>query len=506
MELFKYTLRLTKIMIEYTYTIKIGIAFIILIIGFLVMRLLSRIMIKLRRISGVKPSLEKPFTTIFDKIFYAIILIATITYMGFSSGAEFAYKFLELFPSLFLLVLIIILGVLMVNIITWLFEKLIIYSKLEQIVNNDINKNLIPLIFILIKIVLYLILIDVAIRIVNVPALEMVSSYLIIPVISIVFLMILITVFNPLMDFSSGFYLKNIWPLDTGGRIKLNNEIYTIKNIFWLYIQLESKNGNLLVLPNRKIVAQGIELIKPAQDLLTLEELKKKYVAQMPSMCGPASAQMALSIFNIQSDQKEIANLSGSVIRKSSGQVAGTHPKKIIEAVEKLTNNKVKGSWIDYDKIYNLGLETAKWLEEGALLIVDYKKKYLFPSAISAHYSLVVGINQDELLIIDPSSKKGGVYFVDYRDIEIGMNTYSELIMGKRGYIVLAPEATLAYERINEGLIYHHISMYTQISKNLSQKLNKLTSTPALIDMLPQFVKKHLKSYENEQVSRLWKP
>jgi len=280
----------------------------------------------------------------------------------------------------------------------------------------------------------------------------------------------------------------------------------TIKNTSMLSTELTNDKGDFTIIPNRVLADKALQFKKPSQDIISLEELKNRFVTQLPSNCGPASAQIVLSIFNIKCDQEDLSKVAKTVQRKSESQVAGTHPKKLINAIEKFTKKKVIGTWVGFDKIYDLKRELQVWLKEGALIIIDYKKRYLFPSADRAHYSVAIGLRGDELLVVDPSGKGGGVYYVDYRDVEIGMDTYSELIQGKRGYIVLAPRKTIAHQRIKDGLIYYHKSKYHKISKSLERKLNKLTSGPAMVDLLPSFVRKYLKSFEKVQISRVWKP
>ena len=157
---------------------------------------------------------------------------------------------------------------------------------------------------------------------------------------------------------------------------------------------------------------------------------------------------MILKIFGYNETQSKIGDLSDTKVG------SGTHPNTLIKVVQKVTNNKVKGSWVDVGHITDLKDEIRLWLSEGGLIIVDYKKKLLFPEAKSAHYSVCVAVEGDELVILDPSGKKGGVYLADAEKVYRGMDTYSELIKGKRGYIVYAPEGTTAFHRIEEGLIY----------------------------------------------------
>lgn len=479
----------------------------ILMAGFLVMRLFTRIIIKLRRVTGQEASLQaRPLTTVFEKVFFAGIIIAAMFYLGADPRQGFLDRFFAVMPDLLLMVLATILGVLAVQMVTWVLQKLLIYTRLQEAATDEIGQNIIPAIMVAARILLYIILADIVVQLTDIPGIETIARFILYPLTGLVFVIFLIAAINPARDFAAGFYLRNLWRFRRGNYIIYDGKKHMVKEITWLSTELETANGTVLALPNRLISGKGIEFEKPAKELQTLEDIKNQFVAQLPSLCGPASAQIALSIFKIQSDQQELGKLMGSVVRTSEEQVAGTHPKHLIQAVETYTHNKVIGAWVGFDKIYHLKQEVHTWLSDGALLIVDYKKKYLFPTALRAHYSLIAGIQGDELLIIDPSGKKGGVYFTDYRDVQVGMDTYSELIKGKRGYIVLAPKGTPAYQRIKDKLIYHHPSMYDKISKALETRLFRITSTPHIVEMLPQFLRTRIKSYEKEQITRLWKP
>jgi hypothetical protein len=487
--------------------IRVSLALGLLLAGFFAMKVFSRLLLKANRAAHPRRTLTgKPLNTGFEKIFFALIIITALGFLGFTSVEDFAYRFVSILPELLLFILLFILGVLIIQFICWLLKKIVMYTRIEELVTEDISRNLIPLIFVSLKVILYIILLEVTVSVIDVPEIQKLTDFIVYPVLIIIFLVLFVALINPVRDFSASFYLKNLWTFKPGNRVKYSGNMYTIKSITWLSTELESGKGDSLVVPNRVLAGSGMEFQKPPREMQTLEQIKDRFVAQEPSMCGPASAQIALSIFNIRADQKELAKLSDAIRRTDPDMAAGTHPKKLIGAVQRFTDDRVIGVWIGFDKIYHLKQEVSRWLSDGALLIADYKKRYLFPTALRAHYSLVVGVRGDEILMIDPSGKKGGVYFVDYRDVMIGMDTYSELIRGKRGYIVLAPHGTAAYKRIREGLVYSHPSMYDRLSRALQMKLDRMTSTPALVDMLPDFMKRHLKTFEKEQVSRVWRP
>ena len=216
---------------------------------------------------------------------------------------------------------------------------------------------------------------------------------------------------------------------------------------------------------------------------------------------------MALKIFGYNEPQSKIGELANTEIGTDS-KGAGTKPDVMIDVVQKLTSNKVKGAWIQVEKITDLKSEARLWLNQGALLILDYKKSFLFPEAKKAHYAVCVAVEGDELVILDPSGKKGGVYLADAEKLYMGMDTYSEYLQSKRGYIVLAPEGTTAYYRIEEGLIYSDPNLYDELSNKLKSELHRLTEKTELLEtVLPLRVKNFIRKWrEKDKIARLWKP
>ena len=136
------------------------------------------------------------------------------------------------------------------------------------------------------------------------------------------------------------------------------------------------------------------------------------------------------------------------------------------------------------------------------------KKSYLFPEATKAHYSVCLSVSGDELLIMDPNPELGGVYYVDCKRVYAGMDTYSELIGGKRGYIVMAHNGTPAFERIKEGIIYTDKRSYMKLKQNIRKKVDKLFETVSIIeDVMPKQVREFIdKTNKAEKVSRVWNP
>lgn len=186
----------------------------------------------------------------------------------------------------------------------------------------------------------------------------------------------------------------------------------------------------------------------------------------------------------------------------------GTHPQPFIDVIRRLIHNPVYGVWISHEYITNLHTELKDWIDQGALIIVDYKKDFLFPKGPKAHYAVCLGEQDKKLLILDPGRNRGGVYILDAKKIERGMDTYSKLINGNRGYIVLAPVGTRAYWRIDNQFHYSDISMYDKLSKGLERNLFTLLKNTQSMRLIPEFVKIFLQNFEKSEgtIHRLWHP
>ncbi len=482
------------------------VIFAILAGGFFISKVVSRFIL---RFMNRKQAFEKKETmqTITERIIITFTVIAAILYLGETTEKEVLQNFLDILPDILIALLVLTLGSIVINLIMWFLKSLLYYTHLEEFLPQELRQAALPIVLVFIRVILYLLLLDIIFTLIDLPGLQTILNFILYPLLALFFIVLIIALINPVRDISAKFYLTNLIHFRPGHIVHIENKQYTIKKIKNFHTELTDNKNNLLIYPHRELAKKAISFKKPMKELETLEDLQKMYVAQLKSHCGPASAQMALSIFNYTHSQEELGKLMKTTTRKSEKDVAGTHPKEIINAVEKVTKKKVKGEWIGFEKIYDLKNELITWLNQGALIIVDYKKNYLFPKAKYAHYSLLVGVRGDEFLIVDPSGVSGGVYYVDYRDILIGMDTYSQLIKGKRGYIVLAPVGTEAYNRLKEGIIYYHPSMYDRVTKNIEVYLSRLSHPKVISYIIPDKIRKNLNALQpKEQIRRVWKP
>jgi len=486
---------------------RIAYVVIILIAGYILSNIATRLIIKFsRKRHLIDLNNKNILLTLVQKGIIILALITAALYMGFKSFDVFLRSFINTIPTILTILILLVLGIYVIRSVVWLIRIFMSSTRIGEYIDEESNMHIINLFIFIVQIVLYLLLVHLIISYIEVESLYSILNFVIYPSIVLLFLIMFVAAFNPIKDYSASFYLKNAYMLKAGNIVRMDKMEHEIIKISNLSTELKTKEGNRILVPNRLLASKELMYEHPSKDIETLVSLKQHFVPQLKSHCGPACAQMALALFKIPSTQEELGMMMKTITRRNKNMVAGTHPKKIISAVDKYTEGKVIGAWIDFDKIYDLEKEVARWLADGALVIVDYKKKYLFPSAKTAHYSLVVGVKGDQFLIVDPSQKSGGVYFSDYRDVAVGMDTHSELINGKRGYIVLAPKGSAAFKRINDRLIYFHPSMYSRITKQLERRLNKMTNSVKVYETMPGFIKRYLKEYKKSQIQRVWRP
>jgi len=491
-------------------TIKLIISIVIIIIGFLIAKIGSSLIISFSRrketisvkhLQYVKVFryLAMIFTILAALIYLQVDLIKDITIIG-----DFISNTYNLLPNILLGILLIVLAIAVVNLITFGLKRTFAAIGITEFMLEQRKEHFLNGILIFVRISLYIFtgLFLLNLFGINVSGVTAVIGWFFYGLLALLFLYIFFGTRTFVENFIAGIYIRTSSTFKLGQKVKIDDMEGSIKSISNQAVTIKSDFGYSTSIPNREFVKKDISFKNIETDLDTLEKIKSHFIEQKPSFCGPASASMILKIFGYNETQSKIGDLSNTQVG------SGTHPKTLIKVVEEITKNKVKGAWVDVDHITDLKNEIRLWLSEGALTIIDYKKKILFPEAKSAHYSVCVAVEGDELVILDPSGKRGGVYLADAEKVYRGMDTYSELIKGKRGYITFAPEGTTAFHRIEEGLIYADPSLYKNLSNKLKKELYKITEKSELLEtVLPLRVKNFIRKWrEKDRIARLWKP
>jgi len=493
-----------------TTTTRLLISLLIIIIGYLIAKAGSSLIlsfskrkeiISVNHIRAIK--IFRYFVVIFT-ILVALIYLQADLIKDMTIIGSFISNTYNLLPSILLVILLLVLAMAVVNLITLGLGRVFSATGITEFMIEQSKEHFLNGILIFVRISLYIFtgLFLLNLFGINIKGITSAIGWFFYGIMALLFLYIFFGTRVFVENFIAGIYIKTSRAFKLGQKVKINGIEGSIKSISNQAVTIKSDFGYSTSIPNKEFVKKDVSFKNIETDLDTLEKIKSYYVEQKPSYCGPASVSMILKIFGYSESQSKIGELSNSKVG------LGTHPETLIQVTQDITKNKVKGAWIDVDHITDLKDEIRLWLNEGALVIIDYKKNILFPEAKRAHYSVCVAVEGDELVILDPSGKKGGVYLADAEKVYRGMDTYSELIKGKRGYIVLAPEGTTAYYRIEEGLIYADPNLYRGLSNKLKKELYKLTEKSELLEtVLPLRVKNFIRKWrEKDRIARLWKP
>ncbi len=496
-------------------TYKIAICFIILIAGFTLSKIGEKIITTLWR-KKYRARLERvQLAHIYGLAINIISIIIALSFLKINIKETTLFEIYAYIPFLLSIILLGVLIVLVVKVISYFLDKFISTSGIKSLIKEYEQEQALSNLLHIIKYTLYFIFSLIALTSLGIDISSTILFFksILYPVLIFVLILLFVGLKPFIENYFTGLYLKNMNFLRVGEQVKIKEEICTIEALKTEGLILKSKSAFNIFVPYKKLYEEQVQYKEIIYDLATLEKIKNHFLAQNPSYCGPASASMVLKIFGYDITQEEFGKMAKTIVppqKRLDGATipGGTHPKDLINTIERITENKVRGAWINIDKINDLKLELKTWLDNKALIIIDYKKSYLFPEAKKAHYSVCFSVRGDELVILDPSQKKGGVYFADIKKVYLGMNTYSELLKEKRGYIVLAPKGTTAYHRIEKGLVYSDPDLYNNLSNNLTKDLNRLINHAARLEnILPKSIKKAIEDYKRkDKVTRIWRP
>ncbi|MFP4189799.1 MAG: C39 family peptidase [Candidatus Woesearchaeota archaeon] len=435
---------------------------------------------------------------------FALILVVLLGFLNIGIDTTTFADFLELVPDILSVLMLSLLPVVITRLVMLLLDKAITGSGIKNLIDNYGKGHLYNVVYWSVAIFLLFSFGSSVFHIAGYDVSPLIGALwnISVPLLIFVLLLLFFSLKDLVSELTQGLYMRNAGILKPGQYLMFDDAEIKVDHMHLCGIVAEDKKNNVFV-PYSRLMS-GVSVKKTKTVLEKLEDIKEKYVAQDPSYCGPASLSMVLKMFGYDISQQEIGEKAKTKVSKH-GEPAGTTPDDLLKVASSVTDGNVQGVWIDADHISDLRTELLKWFENDALVIVDYKKSYLFSNAKKAHYSVCLGVSGDELLILDPSSKAGGVYYADYRRVQAGMDTHSELIGGRRGYMVLAIDGTSAHKRISDGLIYLDETFYDKLTKTISKGLADLQhSSRRITKIFP----KRLSNLagKDEKITRLWRP
>jgi len=467
--------------------------------GIVLAKLLGMSIVRLNKsLGGTGQKTAKSIARLVELFIFVVSLIVALNFLEVNAAKVILQNLIELTPSVIILLLLLLLGFIVVTLVVDIVKAALLRIRFDDYLHElGISQDIMNGVFSAIKALLFLVILSASLNYsqISVPFIDNILTGLIYGVIVLSTAVAFFAFREPFENFFKGMYVeKNL--LKPGQTIRLGENIGEVVTVTNHGVLMRLPTGYDLMVPNREVMKQDIYIKRTKQDVGRLEAIRGNFIAQLPSHCGPASASMMLSFFGYTIVQDDLGRLAQT---KTPG---GTAPKKLIAAVHRLSKSAVKGALVKYDEIHNLRDELKTWLAEGALVILWFNKPALFKTKRGrGHYVLCVGIEGDEIIIMDPSRATAGVYLIDYRMFEEAMSEFDK----KRGYLVFAKKGTSAFWRLSEGLIYSDITAYKELSKSFERYLKKLIRRNATInDLLSEHVFKAMGGDKKPQ--RVWKP
>lgn len=450
---------------------------------------------------------ERPvhrFLRFFRLLLFLAALVTALVILDVEVAASIASGVLAFLPGLLVVLLLWLLGYAAISIVIDAVAGLAVHYAREYLLELGITERLARGFFFLVKVFLVLIFAAVSLNVAEfaIPLIDWIILGLVLSFI----LFALATCIYAFKDYAANFLLgsyvqKHI--VKPGTQVRVDNEVGEVTAVTGHGAEIVFDSGFKTVIPNAELVRSRLDIRRVRSDIHRLERILGKYVVQLPSHCGPASAAMLLDFFDYRFTQEQIAKTAGTRVRgkkdrKNWDKEFGTEPNNLIGAVEKLTKKQVKGKLIMYNEIHDLREEVKVWLTEGALLLLWYKKPVLFPQKESraGHFVLAVGVEDDNIIVMDPSKQTAGVYMVGNDLMEEAMARHDK----ERGYIVFAKKGSAAYWRLTEGLYYSDASLYEDLGRSFERYLKKALRKSRLVK---EFISPMLKQ---DEVRHIWKP
>ncbi|MDY6762022.1 MAG: mechanosensitive ion channel [Candidatus Nanohaloarchaea archaeon] len=435
---------------------------------------------------------------------YAVVVLTLVTatiYINASAVGQLSRLIVGYAPRVVTAVLLFILGIILVKglvaLIRGFVENLNVKKQAETV---GVSPKVLDGFLAAIKLFLYFVVLEIAViqlgvstRIINTTITA--ASY------GIVLLLVLLGFFgfkDLIQNYAAGIYLRGSEVLKPGKRIKLDDETGEIRETSTFSTTVNTDSGYFLLAPNKNLMDREILFKRVKADVDTLEEITDYFVSEQSEYRGAAVGEMALTMFGFDATQGDISE---------ELEDSQPSPEALGSVLEEMAGGEVRHGFVDGDKITDLGREARVWLDNDALLLPYLHKEVLFPGSEAERYVLVVAVEGDELLVLDPETGgSGGVYYVDAGEMQ---EAIADTDGG--GYLVLAPRGTTGFWRIKNDLIYANLSLYKQLSKNLEVQLSKiLRRGDAVKQVVPDVVDDFMTRWRAEEtgdaVTTMWRP
>ncbi len=374
---------------------------------------------------------------------------------------------------------VVIIGIILVNVIVWVIDWTIGFFKIKEYFGQiGLGSEFLFTIELFIKIILYLVIVEVVILMLNLKS-TLINTVLLSIVIAAIALFTGL-LFYGLKDFFVNWFdslaLKSSNLFKPGKRLrtdKFSGEIISINSTSTI---IDNGKGEYVWIPNSKLASSEVFIQKSRFDLKILEELRKNF--EKFSLTG-GYVSMILDFIGVEHKSKKLMKFEEE------------NWKKIIQFVKEFTKSEVSGMIIPYKSTIDLKREVKSWLLEGGFIIFRFFKPAIFPGIKKRKENLVlcVGIERDSLILID---LKNGVYLMNYKDMEDAIDKLEE-----KYFMVFARKGSNAYLRIKNKLYYSNPDYYEKLNKTAERKLKQIIRKMENVEIVyPQNVTEIINKYK----------
>lgn len=426
----------------------------------------------------------------------AVVIAAALVYLNTGITDGIYTQTVEILPEIVSVALIVALGVILINIITrFAGDFLKTVGAKNYFRELGLSSQSFNLVKIGLKGFLYLLLVQITMGQIGIDS-TVINTFVYASAWGVVLLAVglLLYGFKDLFqNYAAGIYLKNSRRIRPGEQVDVNGAVGEIRKISLLSTLVDTNDGYTVMTPNSNLMNSSIRFKRAKSDLDTLEEIKE-YFKTETERTQEACIEMALEIFGYFHPQQEVEEK----VEEAEGE---NENSKAMNAIENMTNKEIRTAFIQHDKITDVADDFKTWFNDGALVICRIKRDPIFAEE-GEQYVLAAGVEENEILIIDPKVDDGGVYYVS-------KDTMKESLKGENlGYFVLAPEGTTAFWRVKNELIYTDKSYYDELSKTLEARLRKITRQGRILsDVMPQQLKNYTDKWKMEgNVTQVWEP
>ncbi len=392
-------------------------------------------------------------------VYYSVIIFTLIYGLFYFNQPTFNLFESEFIKNLNLIVevlLILTIGLMLVNLTIYVLDWVMDTLKIKESIKHfGLGSEFIFTIELFLKVILYLVVFEVVVLILNLKS-TLINTILLSIVVATVALFTSLF-FYGLKDFFvnwfSGLAIRSNDIFKPGKKIRYGDISGEIISVNTSFILVDDGKGNYITIPNKELTTKEVFIQKSRFDLKILEELRT-YFKDFSTLGGYLS--IILEIFGISHKNKKLKRFEE------------TDWKKIISFVKESTKSNVSGLIVPYKNVINLKQEVKSWLADGGLLILRIFKPAIFPGIKKKRETnvLCVGVEKDSLVLID---LKGGVYLMNYKDVEDAIERLDD-----KYYIVFAKKGSTAFFRIKNKLYYSNPDYYENLNKTAERKLKQI--------------------------------